>query len=187
MVTCATIMQSFMLMVTMPLGGITAGTQSILGYNYGAKHIKRVRQAEKEILKTAVAFTLVMMILAQTSGRYFALIFTRNPEYAAMSAKAIRISTLMIVPLAFQYTFVDGFTGMGIAGVALTLSFFRKALFFLVVLILPRWFGAEAVFWTEPVIDLTAAAVSTAFYLTYSGRILKKGFFRAKGTLSGHP
>lgn len=181
MVTCATIMQSFMLMVTMPLGGITAGTQSILGYNYGAKHIKRVRQAEKEILKTAVAFTLVMMILAQTSGRYFALIFTRNPEYAAMSAKAIRISTLMIVPLAFQYTFVDGFTGMGIAGVALTLSFFRKALFFLVVLILPRWFGAEAVFWTEPVIDLTAAAVSTAFYLTYSGRILKKRLLQGKG------
>ena len=76
MVTCGTIMQSFMLMITMPLGGITAGTQSILGYNYGAKRIKRVRQAEKEILKTAVAFTLVMMILAQTAGRYFALIFT---------------------------------------------------------------------------------------------------------------
>ena len=32
LVTCATIMQSFMLMVTMPLGGITGGTQSILGF-----------------------------------------------------------------------------------------------------------------------------------------------------------
>ena len=36
LVTCATIAQSFMLVVTMPLGGITGGTQSILGYNYGA-------------------------------------------------------------------------------------------------------------------------------------------------------
>ena len=181
LVTCATIMQSFMLIVTMPLGGITAGTQSILGYNYGAKRVKRVRQAEKEILKLTVLFTAVMMAAAQTVSRYFVLIFTRNPEYVAMSVKAIRISTLMIVPLAFQYTFVDGFTGMGIAGAAISLSFFRKALFFLVVLTLPAAIGAEGVFWTEPIIDLTAAAVSTTFYLTYSGRILKKRLLEGKG------
>lgn len=181
LVTCATIMQSFMLIVTMPLGGITAGTQSILGYNYGAKRVKRVRQAEKEILKLTVLFTAVMMVAAQTVSRYFVLIFTRNPEYVAMSVKAIRISTLMIVPLAFQYTFVDGFTGMGIAGAAISLSFFRKALFFLVVLTLPAAIGAEGVFWTEPIIDLTAAAVSTTFYLTYSGRILKKRLLEGKG------
>ncbi len=180
MVTCGTIMQSFMLMVTMPLGGITAGTQSILGYNYGAKRVRRVRQAEKEILKLTIVFTAVMMVLAQVCGRYFALIFTRNPEYVAMSVKAIRISTLMIIPLAFQYTFVDGFTGMGIAGVAISLSFFRKALFFAVVLVLPALFGAEAVFWTEPVIDLTAASVSTVFYMACSGRILKKRLLEGK-------
>ena len=37
LLTCTTIVQSFMLIVTMPLGGITSGTQTILGYNYGAK------------------------------------------------------------------------------------------------------------------------------------------------------
>lgn len=174
MVTCGTIMQSFMLMVTMPLGGITGGTQSILGFNYGAKKVNRVRRAEKEILKLAALFTTVMFLLSQTLCRYFVLIFTRNPEYVAMSVRAIRISTLMIIPLAFQYTFVDGFTGMGIAKVAISLSFFRKALFFVVVMILPRFYGVEAVFWTEPIIDLVAACVSTSFYMTHSGRILKK-------------
>ena len=38
----------------------------------------------------------------------------------------------------------------------------------------PRYFGVEAVFWTEPIIDLTAAVVSTTFFMTCSGRILKK-------------
>lgn len=183
MVTCCTIMQSFMLMVTMPMGGITAGTQSILGYNYGARHMKRVRQAEKEILKLTVIFTSVMMVLAQTASRYFVLIFTRNPEYVAMSVRAIRISTLMIIPLAFQYTFVDGFTGMGVAGAAIVLSSFRKALFFIMVLLLPRLFGVEAVFWTEPVIDLIAASVSTAFYITCSGKILKKRLLEKKSRI----
>lgn len=174
MVTCGTIMQSFMLMVTMPLGGITAGTQSILGYNYGSRQVNRVRHAEREILKITILFTAVMLVLSQTCSQFFVLIFTRNPEYIAMSVKAIRISTLMIIPLAFQYTVVDGFTGMGIAKVAISLSLFRKLLFFIAVTLLPKHFGVEAVFYTEPIIDLAAAVMSSTVYLMASGPILKR-------------
>lgn len=174
MVTCGTIMQSFMLMVTMPLGGITAGTQSILGYNYGSRQMNRVRYAEKEILKITVIFTAVIFLLAQTCSRFFVLIFTRNPEYIAVSVRAIRISTLMVIPLALQYSFVDAFTGMGIAKLAISLSLFRKTLFFIVVMILPRFMGVDGIFYTEPVIDLIAAIFSSVMFMTLSGRILKK-------------
>lgn len=174
MVTCGTIMQSFFLMVTMPLGGITAGTQSILGYNYGSRQVNRVRRAEKEILKITLLFTAVMFLLSQTCSPLFVLIFTRNPEYVAMSVRAIRITTLMIVPLALQYTFVDGFIGMGIAKIAISLSLFRKAMFFVVIMILPRFFGVEAIFYTEPIIDIIAAIASTSVYLLVSGKVLKK-------------
>lgn len=174
MVTCGTIMQSFMLMVTMPLGGITAGTQSILGYNYGSRQVNRVRHAEREILKITILFTAVMFLLSQTCSRFFVLIFTRNPEYIAMSVKAIRISTLMIIPLAVQYTVVDGFTGMGIAKIAISLSLYRKLLFFIAVTLLPRCFGVEAVFYTEPIIDIAAAVMSATVYQLVCGRILKK-------------
>ena len=173
-VTCGTIMQSFMLMVTMPLGGITAGTQSILGYNYGSRQMNRVRYAEKEILKITVIFTAVIFLLAQTCSRFFVLIFTRNPEYIAVSVRAIRTSTLMVIPLAFQYSFVDAFTGMGIAKLAISLSLFRKTLFFIVVMILPRFMGVDGIFYTEPVIDLIAAIFSSVMFMTLSGRILKK-------------
>ncbi|MEG0370104.1 MAG: MATE family efflux transporter, partial [Hungatella sp.] len=174
MVTCGTIMQSFMLMVTMPLGGITAGTQSILGYNYGSRQMNRVRQAEKQILKIALMFTTLMFLFSQIFSKFFVLIFTRNPEYVELSVKAIRISTLMVIPLAVQYTFVDGFTGMGIAKIAISLSSFRKLLFFVLVLLLPRFFGVEAVFYTEPIIDLTAAMVSAVVYAGLSGKVLKQ-------------
>lgn len=174
MVTCGTIMQSFFLMVTMPLGGITAGTQSILGYNYGARRVNRVRRAEKEILKITITFTAVMFLLSQTCSGLFVLIFTRNPEYVAMSVRAIRICTLMIVPLALQYTFVDGFTGMGIAKIAISLSLFRKILFFASLMILPRYFGVDAVFYSEPIVDLIAAIVSTTVFMMLSGKVLKR-------------
>ena len=59
LLTCNTIVQSFMLIITMPLGGISGGTQSVLGYNYGAGDTARIRLAEKHILKTALLFCTV--------------------------------------------------------------------------------------------------------------------------------
>ena len=41
LITCNTIVQSFMLVMTMPLGGISGGTQGILSYNYGAGNSDR--------------------------------------------------------------------------------------------------------------------------------------------------
>ena len=59
-------MQSFMLVITMPLGGITAGTQSILGYNYGACDEKRVMKAFRCIVLLCLVFCGIMFLLAQT-------------------------------------------------------------------------------------------------------------------------
>ena len=50
LITCATIVQSFMLVVTMPLGGISSGTQTILAYNYGAGQKERVMIAQRYIV-----------------------------------------------------------------------------------------------------------------------------------------
>ena len=116
LLTCNTIVQSFMLMVTMPLGGITGGTQTILGYNYGAGRADRIRRAQKHIVALGIVFTAIMFVIAMTVSGYFAEIFTRDSAYVDMSVRAIRISTLGIIPLAIQYEVVDGFTGMGAAG-----------------------------------------------------------------------
>ena len=71
----------------------------------------------------------VMFIIAQFFSRYFIIIFTRNPEYIEMTERIIRLYTLGIIPLGAQYTIVDGFTGLGIAKIAFSLSFFRKFLY----------------------------------------------------------
>lgn len=130
LLTCNTIVQSFMLMITMPLGGITGGTQTVLGYNYGAKRPDRIRKAEKHILALALAFTAIMFIIAQTGPGYFVKIFTRDPAYMELTEKAIRIYTMCIIPLAVEYVIVDGFTGMGIARVAISFPCSERAFIF---------------------------------------------------------
>ena len=143
LLTCNTIVQSFMLLITMPLGGITGGTQTVLGYNYGAGRPDRIRKAEKHIVSLGLAFTAVMFVIAQTAPGYFVRIFTREASYVGITEWAIRIYTLAVIPLAVQYTVVDGFTGMGIAKVAVSLSMFRKFVYFLGMLLLPMLFGVR--------------------------------------------
>ncbi len=172
LLTCNTIVQSFMLIITMPLGGITGGTQTIMGYNYGAGRPDRIRRAEKHVVLLGLAFTSLMFLIAHMVPEVFVQIFTREPEYVETTVRSIRVYTMCIIPLAVQYTVVDGFTGMGIAKVAVSLSLFRKLLYFLGMLVFPALFGAAAVFYAEPVSDLIACMSSSITFLTLSGKIL---------------
>lgn len=172
LLTCATILQSFMLIVTMPLGGITGGTQTILGYNYGAKRPDRIIQAEKAIFRLGFLFTAVMFLIAQLVPGIFVRIFTRNEEYIHLTEWAIRMYTLGIIPLSAQYTIVDGFTGMGISWVAISLSMFRKIVFFAGVFLIPPVFGIQNVFFTEPLSDFLGSALSIVVFFTLFKRVV---------------
>lgn len=172
LLTCNTIVQSFMLMITMPLSGITGGTQSILGFNYGAGNNERIRTAERKIIKTAVIFCVIMFLLAQFGSGFFVRIFTRDALYVSKTVHFIRIYTLGVIPLAVQYAIVDGFTGMGIARAALPLSFIRKGIYIGLVVALCVWQGAEFLFWAEPASDVISPVVSAVTYLLLLPKIL---------------
>lgn len=164
LITCATITQSFMLVVTMPLGGITGGTQSILSYNYGAYQTDRVKQAQTYLFGLCLLFTGIMTIAAHTAGPLFVRLFTTDAHIAQMAFSAIKICTMALLPLGIQYEIIDGFTALGLVKLALPLSMWRKLVYFAAVFILPAVYGAEAVFYAEPISDVIAPLVSIFIY-----------------------
>ena len=164
LIACAAVMQSFMLIITMPLGGITAGTQSILGYNYGAGGI----------ILLCVVFCGLMFVLAQTVSGSFVRIFTRAPAYIDMASYMIRTYSLGVLGLAIQYPAVDGMTGMGLIRWGLAFSMLRKGLFLVCVFVLPPLFGATAVMFSEPISDITAAVVSACGLAYVLPRLLRR-------------
>ena len=86
-------------------------------------------------------------------------LFTTEPELAAEALAAIHICTLALIPLGLQYAIVDGFTGMGKVQLALPLSAFRKAVYFIALFALPAVFGARAAFYAEPISDIAGPVV----------------------------
>ena len=103
LITCATIAQSFMLVVTMPLGGISGGTQTILAFNYGARHkeaeaLDAIRVCTLAIIPLGVQYALVdgftgmgqvQLSLPLSTFRkavYFAALFLLPGMYGARAA-----------------------------------------------------------------------------------------------------
>lgn len=173
-ITCATIAQSYLLLITAPMIGISGGTQAILSYNYGAKDIRRVKSAEKNILGVMLIFTTLMFFLSRIVPQYFVRLFTTDQTYMNFSVWAIRTYTLMIIPLSFQYVFVDGLTALECPKTGLALSVFRKSLFILSAVILPQFFSARSAFFAEPVCDGISSVISTITFLLIIEKHLQK-------------
>ena len=173
-ITCATIVQSFMLIITIPLGGISGGTQSILAYNYGAGNSRRILEAQKTIIALCAGFTTLMFLVSNAAGTLFAQLFTSDPQIVSMVVRAIHISTLSVIPLGIQYEIVDGFTAMGCVRYSFALSFFRKFVYFTALFLLPRFFALENIFYVEPISDLIGPVVSMIVYWTSIQKILKQ-------------
>lgn len=174
LVAAATVAQSFMIIITMPMGGITGGTGSILGYNFGAGKPERIREAQKYILALCLIFTGVLFLVGQLLSGPFTRIFTPDAQVSALAVQAIKIFTIGVIPLAVQYVIIDGFTGMGMVQYALPLSVFRKAVYFVALFLLPMAGGATAAFFAEAVSDLIPPAVSALVYWNRRGWVVRQ-------------
>ncbi len=172
LVTCATIVQSYLLLITMPMGGLTLGTQPVISFNYGAGNTQRIKTAMKSIVGLCLTFCGLMMVFTHTLSPVFVRLFTQNPELIDRSVGYIKVFTAMILPLAIQYPLVDETTALGHVRLALFCSLFRKSVFLACLLLLPALVSAEATFLSEPIADAVAATVTTILFLRFFPRIL---------------
>lgn len=168
LVTAATIVQSYMMLITSPMLGITGGSQPLISYNYGANRPDRIRKTFFWVLLLCACFTSVMFLFSRIIPQYFVRIFTADPEYRALAVWGIQTFTLMIVPLSFQYVIVDGLTALGMTRIALSFSLVRKSLYFAATCVLPLIFAAKSAFYAEPLADGMGVALScTVFFFIY--------------------
>ncbi len=171
--TVGTITTSFYLLLSMPLMGISGGTQAVLSYNYGAKKYDRVKKAEKVILLLGVIFTCLFFGLSFVIGRPFAMLFSSNQEIIDATAKMIQIYMYGSICLAFQYVFVDGLTALARPGFAAAGSLFRKAILIALTWVLPLGMGVAGCFWAEAITDLIGAAFATLMFMIAVPKMLR--------------
>lgn len=172
LLTCCSIVQSYMLLIAMPMSGITLGCQGVISFNLGAGDARRVKQSLKGVFALCLAFCAVMLAVTHLCSPLFVRLFTKSGSLAARSVTLIKVYTAGVLALPIQWTVVDGSTALGQTRLALFCSLFRKTLFVTAVVVLPMFFGASAAFCAEPLCDITAACVSAALFLRFTPKTI---------------
>lgn len=169
-----TILSSIMQMSMLPIQGLTQGAQPIVGFNYGAKKIDRVKSAFRLLLLSCICFTLVIWLICMLAPQLFIGIFTSNTELMKFSKWAVRIymacSLLMGIQVACQQTFI----ALGNARTSVFLALLRKVILLIpLIYILPHFFANKvlAVFLAEPVADFIAVTTTAVLFFRQYRRL----------------
>ena len=164
------IINRLLMLFVMVIFGIAQGMQPIVGYNYGAQRLDRVRTTLYYGIFAATAVALTGSLASQLFPAFLAGLFTDHPELIALAVNGLRICTAAFFLVGSQIVITIFFQSMGRASIAIFLSLSRQLLFLLPGLIfLPRFFGIDGIWISLPIADVTAAFVTISI-LRYSLR-----------------
>ena len=159
----------------MVVAGLNQGMQPIVGYNYGARQYDRVIKTLKMTIICAVCVTTAGFLVSRLIPRQVAMLFVGDgggsdgEALIAAVEHGMRLILTMFPLVGFQIVTGNFFQYIGKAKRAILLSMTRQMLFLVPLLIvLPRWFGTDGVWYSMPVADAMAtllAAVLLFFQL----------------------
>ena len=135
--------------------GIAAGSQPILGYNYGAQKFDRVKQTLKIVLGSSVIISTIAFILFQTIPDKLILIFGSGDEnYMEFACLAFRTYLLLCIFNGVQIPSGIFFQAIGKSTKSAILSLSRQIVILIPsMIILSHIFGIMGVLSAGPVAD----------------------------------
>ncbi|MDA3820137.1 MAG: MATE family efflux transporter [Candidatus Delongbacteria bacterium] len=146
----------------MPLIGINQGFMPIAGYNYGAGNYSRVMHVLRAGIRAATVFSVVSFCIFFFLSHQLITVFTEDEALIEIAEKALRIMVLMLPLIGLQIIGSGLFQALGKIVPALLLGLSRQVLFLIpLALILPRFWGAEGVWFSFPASDFLAAFITT--------------------------
>lgn len=141
--------------------GFAAGTQPIMGYNYGAKNYDRMMKVLKAGIMVVSTTELVLMALYGILAPILIGVFTE-------SADVISIGTMVLRTLMFILPFVGAvsmcrmsFQAMGKPQYAFGITLVRQLILYVpLLLLLNQIFGFVGMIWAQPVTEIIMMAAS---------------------------
>ena len=158
-VSALAIMQSAMMLVSVPLSGFAQGFIPIASYNYGRGDASRVRSCLRVVVITMFSFNLLVVLLMILCPSTVASIFSDDPELIATVSEAMPLFLAGMTIFGLQRAFQNMFVALGQARLSIFIALLRKIILLVpLALTLPRLMGVSC----------------TVLFLIMFPRILKK-------------
>lgn len=166
------VQNSFAMIVVMLMLGVSQGMQPIVGYNYGAGNMDRVKHTVR--LSATINFLIgaVGTVLALTLPHFISRAFTKDLQMEAVTEVALRISLFVLWGVGYQITITQFFQSIGKALKAMVLSLTRQVFFLIpLLLFLPHFFQINGVWMAMPIADFLAFAFALYMYNNYKRKM----------------
>lgn len=149
-----TVLNSIREIFGLAVTGITSGSQPVLGYNYGAKKYRRVKQGIKFTTWTGLIYTIAAWILILIFAKPLFMMFSSDAAMLEKGVEALKIFFFGYAFMSFQFAGQSTFMALGKAKQAIFFSLLRKAIIVVpltIVLPMVGGLGVHGVFWAEPI------------------------------------
>ncbi len=175
----------------MPMFGVAQGAQPLLGYNFGARKLDRVRGLYKYAVIGATLYAFVSWLLCMIFSPQIVEIFSDDRSLLTIATPAMRMFNFMICVIPFQMMSTTLFQSIGKPFISLLLSLSRQMLILTpLILTMPRIIPAifnltslDGVWLSFPTSD-TLSAVLAFFMVRYYWKRLENILPLSSGPMS---
>jgi len=172
-IAAAGVMVTFTSLLVTVVLGLCQGMQPIVGYNYGAGRLDRLRRTYWLAVVAASVVTgfgaLYGLLFPASVGR----LFSTDPELIQCTVRALSTCLVVFPFVGFQIISTAFFQSIGNVTESIIVSLLRQVIFMIPLLIyLPRIFGLDGVWMSFPTSDALATII-TAILIAWQFRKLK--------------
>ncbi|WP_411680108.1 MATE family efflux transporter [Clostridium thailandense] len=142
--------------------GIAIGGQPILGYNYGAKNFKRVKDTYFMLIKISTVVSIIGFIIFQFFTQSIVNLFGQNNAlYNEFALKSFKIFLMLCMFIGFELTTCVFFQAIGKPAKAMLLTLCKQTLFIVpLMIILPKFLGVLGVLYAGPSAEILSVIVT---------------------------
>ncbi len=149
------VLHRIMLFALMPGMVLGQGLQPILGFNYGARRYDRALRGIRLTITVASSLSLLAFFVLYFFPEPIIRVFTNDPGLISVSVYGARRIFLVMPLIGFMMVGMTIFQAIGKVVQAIVTSLSRSAIFLLpLILILPRVWGIDGVWWAFPITDV---------------------------------
>lgn len=148
-----TVLNSVREILVLPVNSITQGSQPVMGFNYGAKEFRRVKECIIFDTIACVAYSMIAWGAIILLPEFWCGIFSSDPAILSAGPSAMHIYFFGFFFMAFQLVGQAVFQTLGYAKHAIFFSLMRKVIIVcpLTVLLPMLGMGVSGVFIAEPI------------------------------------
>lgn len=160
------ILNSVLTLFIMAIVAINMASQPIIGFNFGAKSVKRVKESLKISIIAATIIAVAAFVFIEAIPGVIVKLFNNDSEQLYnITVKGLRIVILALPIVGFQIVASNFFQSVGKARLAIFSTLFRQVIALIPLLfILPGFWGINGIWFAFPLSD-TISAIAVFFIL----------------------